>query len=206
MHGRPLSLAQYLNAPMIADPHCLYDFCLESDGAVAAVVTSAERARDLARTPVSVLAAVHGGARDWGRSIYWMNMPDGVFATSGHASIARHLYARAGVRPSEIDVAQIYDHFSSQVIMQLEDYGFCARGEGGPFAASGAIAVDGGLPINTDGGQLSCGFIWGMTHVREAVQQLRHSATNQIADAELALVTGGPSSLPVSGLILGRGL
>jgi len=202
---KPLSLDEYLAAPMLADPHCLYDFCLETDGAVAVIVTTAERARDLRRRPVDVLASAHGGAREWGRSIYWMNMPDDVFASSGHAAIAKRLYADAGVGPGDIDCAQFYDHFTSQVIMQIEDYGFCAKGEGGPFVAEGNIRLGGRLPINTDGGQLSAGYVWGMTHVREAVEQLRGDACNQVRDAEIALVTGGPSNLPVSGLILGRG-
>lgn len=202
---KPLTREDYFNAPLLADPHCLYDFCLECDGAIAVIVTSAERARDLRQAPVRILASTHGGTQDWGRSIYWMNMPDESFASSGHASVARNLYATAEVKPEDIDVAQIYDHFSSQVIMQLEDYGFCAKGEGGPFVSSGAVSLDGGhIPINTDGGQLSCGYVWGMTHVREAVEQIRGTAVNQVAGAELALVTGGPSSLPVSGLILGK--
>lgn len=202
---KPLTLDDYMAAPMLADPHCLFDFCLENDGAVAVVVTSAQRARDLAQPPVTIRACEHGGSRDWGRALYWMNMSDELFASSGHRSVAQRLYTAADVTPADIDVAQIYDHFTSQVIMQLEDYGFCGRGEGGPFVESGAIRLDGGgIPINTDGGQLSCGYVWGMTHVREAVHQLRGTAVNQVPDAELALVTGGPSSLPVSGLILGR--
>jgi acetyl-CoA acetyltransferase len=203
MH-KPMTHADYFDAPMIAEPHCLFDFCLENDGAIAAVVTSMERARDLRHPPVRVLAGVHGGARDWGRSLYWMNMPDETFASSGHAAIARRLYQEAGVGPADMDFAQFYDHFTSQVIMQIEDYGFCAKGEGGPFVASGAIGRQGSLPINTDGGQLSGGYIWGMTHIREAVEQLRGTAANQVAGAEIGLVTGGPSTLPVSGLILAR--
>lgn len=202
---KPLTLDDYMAAPMLADPHCLYDFCLETDGAVAVILTTAERARDLRRHPVSVLSAAQGGAREWGRSIYWMNMPDEVFASSGHGALAPRLYGDAGVGPADIDCAQIYDHFTSQVIMQLEDYGFCGRGEGGPFVAEGHVRRSGGsIPINTDGGQLSAGYVWGMTHVREAVEQLRGTACNQVPDAELALVTGGPSNLPVSGLILAR--
>lgn len=203
MYGKPLTREEYFAAPMIADPHCLYDFCLETDGAIAVIVTTAERARDLRQKPISVLGCAHGGARDWGRSIYWMNMPDEVFASSGHGVVAKRLYEQAGIGPADVDGAQIYDHFSSQVILQIEDYGFCPRGEGGPFVASGAIRRDGGsLPVNTDGGQLSCGYVWGMTHVREAVAQLRGSAVNQVPDAEVMLVTGGPSVLPVSGLLL----
>lgn len=202
---KPLTLEDYFAAPLLADPLCLFDFCLETDGAIAVVVTSAERARDLKQMPVVVHGSTHGGERAWGRSLYWMNMPEEEFVSSGHLAVARNLYQMAGIGPKDIGVAQIYDHFTPMVIAQLEDYGFCARGEGGPFVASGAIRYDGGsLPINTDGGQLSCGYIWGMTHVREAVEQVRGTAQNQVADVDFALVTGGPSSIPMSGLILGR--
>jgi acetyl-CoA acetyltransferase len=201
----PMTSQDYFNARMIADPLCLYDFCLETDGAVAVLTTSLDRARDLRQKPVPVIAAAHGGHRDWGRAFAWMGMPEETFASSGHAPIARHLYRRAGVGPADIDVALLYDHFTPMVLMQLEDYGFCAKGEGGPFVESGALRFDGGsIPVNTHGGQLSEAYIIGMTHIREAVEQLRGTAVNQVADAELALVTGGPASLPVSGLILGR--
>lgn len=200
---KPMTLDDYFAAPMISTPHCLFDFCLETDGAIAVIVTSAERARDLKQKPVYVHASAQGGAGEWGRSIYWMNMPDEAFASSGHAAVARQLYARADVGPAGIDTAQIYDHFTSQVLMQLEDYGFCGKGESGDFVASGAIRFDGGsLPVNTDGGQLSGGYIWGMSHIREAVDQMRGTAANQVRDARFALVTGGPSDIPVSGLIL----
>jgi acetyl-CoA acetyltransferase len=111
----------------------------------------------------------------------------------------------SGVGPGDMDVALIYDHFSAMVVMQLEDYGFCKKGEGGPFVESGAIRYKGGsIPVNTHGGQLSEAYIIGMTHVREAVEQLRGVAINQVENCELALVTGGPAALPVSGLILRR--
>lgn len=202
---KPLTLDDYFAAPLLADPLCLYDFCLETDGAIAVVVTSVERARDLRRMPVVVHASTHGGERAWGRSLYWMNMPEAEFVASGHLAVARNLYRMAEIGPQDIDVAEIYDHFTPMVIAQLEDYGFCPRGEGGPFVASGAIRFDGGsLPINTDGGQLSGAYIWGMTHVREAVEQVRGTAQNQVANVDFALATGGPSSIPMSGLILGR--
>jgi acetyl-CoA acetyltransferase len=119
--------------------------------------------------------------------------------------VAKKLYERAGVGPADIDVALLYDHFSAMVLMQLEDYGFCAKGEGGPFVESGAIRYEGGsIPLNTHGGQLSEAYIIGMTHIKEGVEQMRGTAINQVKDAELALVTGGPAALPVSGLILGR--
>jgi acetyl-CoA acetyltransferase len=200
----PLDRETYFAGRMIADPLCLYDFCLETDGAVAVITTSTERARDLRSTPVPVIAAAHGGDRDWGRAFAWMGMPDAAFASAGHAPIAKHLYRRARVSADDIDVALLYDHFSPMVLMQLEDYGFCAKGEGGPFVESGATRFAGGsIPVNTHGGQLSEAYIIGMTHIKEAVEQMRGTAINQVHDAELALVTGGPAALPVSGLILG---
>jgi len=187
----------------LADPQCRYDYCLENDAIVAAVVVSAERARDLRHKPVYVSAAAHGGDGQWGRAITWMNMPDDIFASSGHRPIARRVYEMAGVGPQDIDVAMLYDHFSPMVIMQLEDYGFCGIGEGGPFVESGNIRFKGGsIPVNPHGGQLSEAYAVGMTHIREAVEQLRGTAVNQVKDASLALVTGGPASLPVSSIIL----
>ena len=206
----PLTREEYFSARMIADPLCLYDFCMESEGAVAVVTTSIERARDLRRRPVPVVAAAHGGTREWGRAFSWFGMPDDeTFASSGHKPIADRLYKRAGVTPQDIDVALIYDHFTPMVLMQLEDYGFCQKGEGGPFVLSGAIRCSaerrsGSIPVNTHGGQLSEAHIIGATHIIEGVEQLRGTAVNQVADAELALVTGGPAAIPVSGLILGR--
>ena len=201
----PMSSEDYFAARMIAEPLCLFDFCLETDGAIAVVTTSADRAKDLRQKPVPVIAAAHGGHRDWGRAFGWYGMPREDFASSGHAPIGKHLFARAGLTPDDIDVALLYDHFSPMVLMQLEDYGFCKKGEGGPFVESGAIRYDGGtIPVNTHGGQLSEAYIIGMTHIREAVEQLRGVAINQVKDAEIALVTGGPAGLPVSGTLLRR--
>jgi acetyl-CoA acetyltransferase len=199
---RPLTLEEYMAAPMLADPLCRLDFCLETDGAIAFVVTSAERARDLAQRPVYIAASAHGGSRDWGRAFFWLNMPDAVFTSAGGEPVARRLYAAAGIQPKDIDVALIYDHFSPLVIMQLEDYGFCARGEGGPLVESGAIRQGGAIPVNPHGGHLSEAYVIGMTHIREAVEQLRGQAVNQIKGAEFALVTGGPAPIPMSAAIL----
>jgi acetyl-CoA acetyltransferase len=201
----PMTLDDYFAARMIAEPLCLLDFCLETDGAIAVITTSAERAKDLRQKPVPVVSAAHGGHRDWGRAFGWYGMPDGTFASSGHTAVAKHVFGRAGVTPADIDVALLYDHFSPMVLMQLEDYGFCGKGEGGDFVESGAIRYKGGsIPVNTHGGQLSEAYIIGMTHIMEGVEQMRGTAVNQVPDAELALVTGGPAHLPVSGLILGR--
>lgn len=201
----PLTLDEYFDSPMLADPLCRLDFCLETDGAVAWITAASDRARDLKQKPVYIHAAAHGGSRTWGRAFAWMGMPDPDFGSSGHKPIGDRLWRESGLKPADIDVALIYDHFSAMVLMQLEDYGFCKKGEGGDFVESGAIRLKGGsLPVNPHGGQLSEAYIIGATHTREAVEQLRGVAVNQVDDAEFALVTGGPASLPVSGCILRR--
>lgn len=199
---KPLSLEDYFAAPMLADPLCRLDFCLETDGALAFVVTSADRAKDLARRPVYIAASAHGGEREWGRAFFSLTMPDTHFSSAGSSHTARRLYQMAGITPKDIDVALIYDHFSPLVIMQLEDYGFCAPGEGGPLVESGALRIGGAIPVNPHGGHLSEAYVIGMTHIREAVEQLRGVAVNQIHDATIALVTGGPAPIPMSGAIL----
>lgn len=205
MHRDPLTLEDYFKARMIAEPLCLYDFCQETDGAAAVITTGIDMARDLKHRPVPVVAAAHGGVRDWGRAFAWMGMPDEYFASAGNRPIAERLYQQAGITSADIDVALLYDHFTPMVIMQLEDYGFCERGDGGALVEGGAIRFDGGsIPVNTHGGQLSEAYVVGMTHIIEGVEQMRGTAINQVDGAELALVTGGPASIPVSGLILGR--
>jgi acetyl-CoA acetyltransferase len=200
----PLTLDDYLAARMVADPLCLFDFCLETDGALAFVVTSAEQARDLRQPPVYVAASAHGGSRDWGRAFLWQNMPEETYVSAGEEPVARRLYEAAGITPAEVDVALLYDHFSPLVLSQLEDYGFCPRGEAGPFVAGGALRIDGAIPTNTHGGHLSEAYVIGMTHIREAVEQLRGVAVNQVEDATFALVSGGPAPIPLSGVILRR--
>jgi acetyl-CoA acetyltransferase len=200
----PLTLDEYFDARMISDPLCLYDYTMETDGAVAAVVTSAERARDLRHKPVYIGGSAHGGAGRWGWAIFtYFQMPDEYFASSGNRPIAQRMYPMAGLGHEDVDVALFYDHFSPMVIMQLEDYGFCPIGEGGPFVADGNIRWKGGaIPVNTHGGHLSEAYIIGMTHVREAVEQLRGVVVNRVDGAEVAVVTRGPSGLPVSGTLL----
>jgi acetyl-CoA acetyltransferase len=200
-----LTLDDYFNARMIAEPLCLFDFCLECDGAVAVVTTTAERAKDLRHPPAYVRATANGGHGRWGQAITWMGMPDDEFASSGHRPVAKRLYEMAGCGPEDVDVALLYDHFAPMVLMQLEDYGFCGIGEGGAFVESGAIRwPNGSLPVNTHGGNLSEAYIIGMTHVKEAVEQIRGTAVNQVEGAQLALSTGGPASIPVSALLLAK--
>ncbi|HEY2659676.1 MAG TPA: hypothetical protein VGI79_08140, partial [Caulobacteraceae bacterium] len=128
----PLTLDEYFSARMISDPLCLYDYTMESDGAVAVITTSAERAKDLKQKPVYIMGSAHGGMGRWGTAIFnYFQMPDEYFASSGHRPVAKRLYQMAGIMPKDVDVALLYDHFSPMVIMQLEDYGFCGIGEGG---------------------------------------------------------------------------
>jgi acetyl-CoA acetyltransferase len=202
MGSRPMTMDDYLTSRMISTPLRLFDFCLESDGACAVVITSAERARDLAKPPV-LIRAVAGGAppdRRPGEMFPVVTRKD--MTDLGGRRAAETLWKRAGVGPSEMDTAQLYDCFTISVILQLEAYGFCAKGEGGPFAASGAIRRGGALPINTGGGHLSEGYVHGMNHIVQAVRQLRGEADMQVEGAELCLVTGGP--LPVGSSVVFR--
>jgi len=193
MGGRPMTLEDHQSSPMIADPHRLFDCCLESDGACAVVVTTAERARDLAKPSVKILASVQGAPKGYAFGPFTnANIPDALYATGGCEEMANRLWAKAGLGPKDVDVAQIYDHFTGCVLMQLEDFGFCARGEGGPFVESGALAWRGGsLPTNTHGGSLSEAYIHGLNHVVEGVRSLRGESTSPVDGAEVCLVTSG---------------
>ncbi len=205
MHDRPMTLADHAAAPRIVDPFGLFDCCLETDGANALVLVSAERARDCRHRPVYVMSGAQGMGPRWGAGAWAMQyMPEEDYATGNTQALAADLFGRAGIGPGDVDCAQIYDHYSGMVLLQLEDLGFCARGEGGPFAASGALAwPDGALPTNTAGGSLSEAYIHGLNHVVEAVKQLRGSAVSQVPDAETCLVASG-SGIPTSAVILRR--
>ena len=206
LQREPLTLDDYFDARMVSDPLCLLDYTMESDGAVAVITVSAERAKDLKQPPAYIMASAHGGSGRWGPAIFrYCQTPDEEFASSGHRPVAKRLYEMAGIGPGDVDVALLYDHFSPLVVLQVEDYGFCPIGEGGPFVEDGNIRYGTGtIPVNTHGGNLSDSYIIGMTHIVEAVEQLRGTAINQVDSAEIALVTGGPASLPVSGTLLRR--
>jgi acetyl-CoA acetyltransferase len=202
MHERPLTMDDYLAARMIAEPLRLFDFCLETDGACAVLVTTAERAADLAQKPALIRAIAQGSIPDPQPGIQYPVLMRESLTTLPAKSVAETLYRRAGIGPSDIDVAQIYDCFTITVLLQLEDWGFCKKGEGGPFAASGEIELGGSLPINTGGGHLSEGYIHGMNHIVEGVRQIRGTSTNQVPGAETCLVTCTP--LPPGSAILLR--
>lgn len=204
MASRPLSAADYYSARMITDPLRLFDYCLETDGACAVVVSSAAASCDGANPVVLIRAVTQATTPEvqGGKVFPTLMRPSLTTQPSKHA--AEELYRRAGIGPTEIDVAQLFDAFTIMVLLQLEDYGFCDKGEGGGFASSGAIDIDGALPINTAGGNLSEGYLHGMNHIIEGVRQLRGTSTSQITGAELCLVTSGIPTM-TSALILRAG-
>jgi acetyl-CoA acetyltransferase len=186
MRGRPMVLEDYLASPIVADPYRLFDCCLETDGAAAVLVTTADRARDLRQRPVYISAVAEGQpypADDL------LNRPD-PFAV-GLTAAAPRAFAAAGITPADVDFAQIYDCFTFEVIQQLEEAGFCKRGEGGAFAEGGRIELGGELPVNTHGGLLSEAHVLGVGHIVEAVRQLRGTADErQVVGAAIGAVTG----------------
>ena len=200
-HGKPITLADHQASRMIVDPLHLLDCCQESDGAVALVVTSAERARDLPRTPALIRAAAQGSGPDqFVMTSYYRD----EIGLQEMGLVGRELWRQSGLRPEDMDTAVLYDHFTPFVLMQLEELGFCGRGEAPEFIADGAIEVGGRLPLNTHGGQLGEAYIHGMNGIAEGVRQMRGTSVNQVADAQHVLVTAG-TGVPTSGLVLGRG-
>ena len=183
-HGKTLTMAEYLASPMIADPLRRYDCTRDADGAVALIVTSAERAKQLKRKPVHIMGAGVGHSiRHW---------HDKTLYDALDIQVARDTALKtAGIGIRDIDTAQFYDGFSILVIMQLESYGFCKPGEGGAFVADGQTKLTGKIPTNTGGGQLSGYYRQGFTPLAEAARQLRgESGKTQVKDAEIALVSG----------------
>jgi acetyl-CoA acetyltransferase len=206
MTGRPLTMDEYLRSRPIATPFRLLDCCQESDGACAILVTSRERARNLRQKPVAILGAAHGNDPGWGTGGFGAhNMSTEAYGAGNGKTVARELYRQADVGPDDIDVAQIYDHFTPFVLMTLENYGFCKPGEMADFLEKGGIRwPDGRLPINTSGGNLSEGYIHGLNLSVEGVRQMRGTSTSQVKQAELCLVTGALGGGLTSSVIFGR--
>ncbi|HUJ05897.1 MAG TPA: lipid-transfer protein [Streptosporangiaceae bacterium] len=201
-YGRPITLADHQASRWIAEPLRLLDCCQESDGAVAVVVTSLERARGLRQDPVAIRAAAQGSGPDqFTMTSYYRDELTGL---PEMGVVARQLWRQAGAGSADIRTAILYDHFTPYVLMQLEELGFCPRGEARSFVADGGIEVGGRLPLNPHGGQLGEAYIHGMNGIAEAVRQVRGTAVNQVPGDGPVLVTAG-TGVPTSGLILGPG-
>jgi acetyl-CoA acetyltransferase len=171
---------------MIADPYKLLDCCLETDGAAAFIVTSVERARDLKQKPIYVMGAAAGQPYPADEITNRKDMHQ-----VGLSIAAPEAFRTAGIKHEDVDFAQIYDCFTFEVIQQLEEAGFCKRGEGGAFVENGGIELGGRLPVNTHGGLLSHAHSLGLGHLVEAVRQLRgECGARQVKDAEIGVVTG----------------
>ncbi|CRK57781.1 putative thiolase [Alloactinosynnema sp. L-07] len=199
-HGRPITLEEHQASRWIAEPLHLLDCCQESDGGQALVVVSAERAKDLPQVPAYVVGAAQGSGRDQHMmTSYYRPSISGI---PEMGLVGDRLWAQSGLRPTDVRAAVLYDHFTPFVLPQLEELGFCGRGEAASFVADGHLELDGSLPLNTHGGQLGEAYLHGMNGIAEGVRLVRGTSVNQPGDVDNVVVTAG-TGVPTSALILG---
>lgn len=198
-YQKPITLEEHQASRWIVEPLRLLDCCQETDGGVAVVVTSLERAKDLRRPPAVIAAGSQGCSANPEQMTSYNR--DDITGLPEMNLVARQLWSQSGLRPEDMQAAILYDHFTPLVLVQLEELGFCKRGEAPSFIANGAIELGGRLPINTHGGQLGEGYLHGMNGITEAVRQIRGDAVNQVRGCRNVLVTAG-TGLPTSGLVL----
>jgi acetyl-CoA acetyltransferase len=200
-YGRPITIEEHQQSRWIIEPVLrLLDCCQESDGGVALVVTSVERARDLRQPAARIVAASQGASHDGETMTSYYR--ESITGLPEMGVVADALWRQSGLQPRDIQTAFLYDHFTPFVLVQLEELGFCAPGEAKDFATVENLSIGGTLPINTAGGLLGEAYIHGMNGITEAVRQVRGTAVNQVPDVEHVLVTAG-TGCPTSGLILG---
>ncbi len=198
---RPITLGEHQASRWISEPLHLLDCCQETDGGQALVVTSAERARDLPHPPAYVVGAAQGSGEDQHMmTSYYRPSISGI---PEMGLVGDQLWRQSGLRPDEVSAAILYDHFTPFVLTQLEELGFCGRGEAKDFVADGQLELDGSLPTNTHGGQLGEAYLHGMNGIAEAVRLVRGTSVNQPGSVDHAVVTAG-TGVPTSGLVLGR--
>ncbi len=198
---QPITIEDHQNSRWITDPFHLLDCCLQSDGAGAFVVTSAERAKDLKTRPAFIMGV--GQHYPYGE----LNAAPSM-TTVGSKRSSELAYKMAGIGPKDVDVAEIYDCFTYTTLVTLEDYGFCKKGEGGSFVEGGRIEIGGELPVNTHGGLLSQGHVEAMLHLLEGVRQARHDPSlgpRQVENAEIAMVSGNGGILQMHNSLILRG-
>jgi acetyl-CoA acetyltransferase len=198
-YERPITLEEHQASRVIAEPLRLLDCCLESDGAVALVVASADRAHQLRQPPVVVSAAAQSAT--WDQEVMANCYRESITSFAETAALGRRLLAEAGIDRSDLGVANVYDHYTPLVLIQLEDLGFCGRGEAPDLVRSGALELAGTLPLNTNGGQIGEGYINGFNGVSEVVRQIRGTAANQVPGVAHGLVTSAAPA-PTCGLVL----
>jgi acetyl-CoA acetyltransferase len=198
MQHKTMSRDDYMAARWICKPLCLFDNCLETDGALAAVIVSADRAKDCPHTP----AYIHAFGQGFHKQHQVMQNFFCDDPIKGPAWVtAQKLYEQSDIKARDIQVAQIYDAFTPLILLSLEGYGFCERGEAAAFTENGNLEVGGKLPVNTSGGGLSEAYVHGFNLITEGVKQLRGTSPNQVKDAENCLVTAG-EGVPTGALIL----
>ncbi|MEU7811402.1 transporter [Pseudonocardia sp. NPDC049154] len=201
-YGRPLDPAVYDDARWISEPLRLYDCSRENDAAGAVLVTTAERARELRQKPAYVLSGVQGAGPDWSESVE----NDLAYTSAGfHPAMVARLWEGAGVKPGEVDVVQVYENFSGPAVASLIDFGFVPNGPdaGRVMQFENLIAPTGSLPLNTAGGNIAEGFVHGFGLIVEAVRQIRGTSPNQVPDAALSLLLGGPMAPSVGATLFG---
>ncbi|MGZ4557826.1 MAG: lipid-transfer protein [Mycobacteriaceae bacterium] len=198
-YGKPITLQEHQDSRWIAEPLHLLDCCQESDGGVALVITSPERAKDLRQTPAVITAAAQGSGTD--QYIMTSYYRDALTGLPEMGLVGQQLWEQSGITPQDVKMAVLYDHFTPYALMQLEELGFCGRGEAKDFIADGAIELGGRLPLNTHGGQLGEAYIHGMNGIAEGVRQIRGTSVNQVPGDAPVLVTAG-TGVPTSALVL----
>ena len=199
-YKQPITLDDHQNSRWIVEPLHLLDCCQESDGAQALIVTTVERARDMPQKPAIVKAVAQGAGKDqWTMTSFYR---DDIAHLPEMKLVADELWSSSGLSPADIQTAVLYDHFTPYVLMQLEEFGFCPRGDAKDFITNGRIEMGGSLPINPHGGQLGEAYIHGMNGIAEGVRQIRSTSVKQVPNVDHVLVTAG-TGVPTSGLILG---
>ena len=195
MHGRPITVEDHQTSPMVVEPYHLLDISLVSDGGIAFILTTAERAKDRPKLPVYVLGQGFGEVSS---ELWWEKKN---FTHMAVHPAKEQAFGQAALTLDDVDCVQFYDCFTAEVLFQLEDYGFCKKGEGGPFVEAGSIAPGGSVPVNTSGGLLSCYHLGDLTGMAEAIRQLRGEAGGrQIADCNVVLTTGHGGELLSPGM------